>query len=604
MQKVRAIGYLVAILIAVVVGRVSADTFQVDNWTVEQGLPDSSVTAIAQTSDGYLWVGTYNGLARFDGINFVTFDPENTPALAHARVRQLFLDRQGALWINTFDGSLTRMQGGKFYREWTAKVQDDRDNTLVGSTSNSIAIVLDRGEIFQKDLSASPGEGWIQIALPNRNLLTAQTDAGQCLAWFNGRPERSWVKRLWRLEQNHFQPVAEVMPLQGRRIRHIAPVAAERYWLGTDEALYFWDGKEFADVTPTNAAGKMDFSYLCPTPDGGVWAIANGSLLRISGRQILRTVPELDHSFSKFGQRFDMNRDPAGGVWLHDSGRGIIHVSVDGVVTRIKTDAKGLNDRVTCLFADREGNWWVGFELAGLARIREARFRQPLLPGDDAGRSFRAVCSDADGAVWIGSVGGGLIGVGDFGGTNYRFAGDAPRGSVVSCSADNKGRLWVSAAGENLMVRQNGVFSAITPPVRNVKVIHAARSSDKIWAGTRNGLFMSEDGRMPFYPVAEMSSKTVRALTEDLNGDLWCGDDEGTLYRLADETVEAFRPQENAASYAVWSLLPENDGSIWIGTFRGGLMRFKNGKFFRYTQAHGLPDNVISQILSDHAGHL
>src|SRR5438046_5228648 len=74
-----------------------------DVWTADDGLPDSSVTDIAQTPDGYLWIGTYNGVVRFDGLRFVTFDPANTPALAHARVRKLAVDDEGTLWINTFD---------------------------------------------------------------------------------------------------------------------------------------------------------------------------------------------------------------------------------------------------------------------------------------------------------------------------------------------------------------------------------------------------------------------------------------------------------------------------------------------------------------------
>ena len=583
--------------------RATHANFHIETWTTERGLPDSSVTGIAQTPDGYLWVGTYNGLARFDGINFVTFDPENTPALAHARVRQLFLDRQGALWINTFDGSLTRMQGGKFYREWTAKVQNDRDNTWVSSTADAIAFVLDGGEIFKKDLAAPPGSGWSQIALPNRNLFTAQTATGDGLAWFNGQSERSWAKRMWRLKQDHFQPAAEVMALQGRRIRHIAPVAAGEFWLGTDAGLYFWDGKQFQDETPTNTAAPMDFSFLCPAADGAIWAIADGSLVKLSNRQLKFQVLELGKTFASLGPRFDLNPDPAGGVWLHETGRGIMHIAADGIVTRLKTDANGLNDRVTSFFADREGNWWAGFELAGLARIREARFDQPALAGDDGSRSVRSVCADATRNLWLGSTGGGLIGIGQTGLTNFIFAGDAPRGSVASCCADRKGRMWVSSAGENLLVGKNGVFATVNPPVHSVKAILAGRFSGKIWAGTRSGLFMSEDGRMPFNPVAAMSSKTVRALAEDLNGVLWCGDDEGTLYRIADETVEAFRP-ENARGHAIWSLQPEKDGTVWVGTFRGGLLKFKGGKFFRFTPAQGLPDNVISQILSDDAGNL
>src|SRR6516225_5819618 len=95
-----------------------AADYLIDVWDTENHLPNSSVTAIAQTPDGYLWVGTYNGLARFDGLRFVTFDPVNTPALGQARIRDLFLDERGTLWINTYRGGLTSYRDGVFRREW------------------------------------------------------------------------------------------------------------------------------------------------------------------------------------------------------------------------------------------------------------------------------------------------------------------------------------------------------------------------------------------------------------------------------------------------------------------------------------------------------
>src|SRR5690242_20130011 len=109
-----------------------------DVWTADDGLPDSSVTAIAQTPDGYLWVGTYNGLVRFDGLRFAVFDPANTPALSHARVRKLSVDDQGTLWINTFDGAMTSFKQGSFAREWAPESVLDPDIVLLSSTSNQL----------------------------------------------------------------------------------------------------------------------------------------------------------------------------------------------------------------------------------------------------------------------------------------------------------------------------------------------------------------------------------------------------------------------------------------------------------------------------------
>ena len=153
-------------------GAGEADEYQVDVWTSENGLPDSAVTAIAQTPDGYLWVGTYQGLARFDGLRFVTLDPANTPALGQARVERLAVDAQGTLWINTFDGSLTARRHGVFEREWTnAEGRGlDPDVALVSSWSNQVTFLLPRGGLRRKPLSAPAGTGWEDLIPTNRDL--------------------------------------------------------------------------------------------------------------------------------------------------------------------------------------------------------------------------------------------------------------------------------------------------------------------------------------------------------------------------------------------------------------------------------------------------
>src|SRR3954468_8086997 len=131
-----------------------SEEYLTDVWTTDDGLPDSSVTAIAQTPDGYLWVGTYNGLVRFDGMRFVTFDPANTPALAHARVRKLSVDDEGTLWINTFDGSMASLRQGEFAREWSGETGSlDPDATLVSSVSNQVTFLLHRGSLRRKPQS-------------------------------------------------------------------------------------------------------------------------------------------------------------------------------------------------------------------------------------------------------------------------------------------------------------------------------------------------------------------------------------------------------------------------------------------------------------------
>src|SRR6187455_1390840 len=119
--------------------------YVIDFWDAARGLPGNSATAIAQTAEGYLWIGTYDGLARFAGIRFVRFDPSSTPALKHPRIERLFTDEAGTLWINTHDGSLTSWRNGAFTSEWTASERVESGVWLATSNAREQVFVLQSG---------------------------------------------------------------------------------------------------------------------------------------------------------------------------------------------------------------------------------------------------------------------------------------------------------------------------------------------------------------------------------------------------------------------------------------------------------------------------
>jgi len=148
----------------------------------EANLPSSTVTSVAQTPDGYLWVGTYNGLARFDGARFVTFDPVNKPELTQARVQGLFLDVSGTLWVNTFKGGLTSYRNGVWRNEWPDQPTYDLHTTLAASTSNLVTFVTQYGEVVRHDLT-KPDAKWEIYSPPGVRALFQCTD-NQGRLWF------------------------------------------------------------------------------------------------------------------------------------------------------------------------------------------------------------------------------------------------------------------------------------------------------------------------------------------------------------------------------------------------------------------------------------
>jgi signal transduction histidine kinase/ligand-binding sensor domain-containing protein len=580
-------------------GAENSAEYLADVWTADDGLPDTSVTDIAQTPDGYLWIGTYNGLARFDGMRLVTFDPANTPALAHARVRKLSVDNQGTLWINTFDGSMTSLRRGTFAREWTGAEGLDPDVTLVSSLSNHVTFLLHRGLLRRKALSDPAGTGWEDFIPTNRSAGTVCVEDGGGMIWYRGSD-----KLLWQVTAKGFDPQPQTNGLAGSRVNCMTTDPQGRLWVGTDQGIAMWDGTRFQTVTPTNAELPVDVEFLSVAKDGRLWAGAGAHVREAIDRRWILEAESLKNVFTGNLSRMGTQEDHHGGVWLYDYGRGLWHIDASGRVRQFGPQEGFPGERVNCFFEDHEGNWWAGLDAGGLVRIRERRFQTIDTGGQVSGKPARSVCEETNGTLWIGTLGDGLARWQAGTLTNLTMPGGTGKGFVFCVHPDAAGRLWVSAGDEDLFVRENDRFKRVSPVVHGVKAILADKAG-RIWVGTKSGLyFAGSETSNSFKPYEGIGRHDVRVLAEDRHGNLWAGAEDGALFRIAGDKIAAFHPGDTNAPHAIWSLLAEDDGTVWIGTFRGGLLRFRDGKFASFSTNEGLPDNIICQILSDGAGNL
>ncbi len=571
-------------------------------WSGENGLPDSSVTAIAQTPDDYLWVGTYNGLARFDGARFVTFDPVNTPALTQTRIQAegLFLDASGTLWINTFLGGLTSYRNGVFKQELPDRAQYDLRNTLVYSTTNLVRFVTQFGDVLSRTLSATNAD-WTVVAPPaGARPIYHCVDAAGTL-WFLTRDGR-----ILQFAAGAFQELKDAGGLSGSRIYTLAADAQGRVWAGAEHEIARWNGKLFEAMTPTNDAAEIQPLLLFPTQAGALWVLDGDRLRKMAGRAwVAEATPWRGLLGSASGRAMGMHEDRAGGVWFNHYGNGLFHVTPDGRYERITTHNGLPGDRVGAWFQSRDGGIWAGADRGGLARLRNRQFHVLGTAEGLPARTALSVCGDTNGTVWIGTAGGGLCRWSGGKISSYPVGGSASANFIFSIARRADGGLWLSASeGEDFFQLLDGRIQRVAWDVHGIKTI-LTDHQNRLWLGLKAGLaWWAGNDRQVFNVNNHGFTPAVRALAETPDGNVWAGADDGTIFRCSRDKLEAFHATDALASQPIYALHADVSGTLWAGTLRGGLVRFTNGKFARVTARQGLLADLICQILEDDHGRL
>jgi signal transduction histidine kinase/ligand-binding sensor domain-containing protein len=338
-----------------------------------------------------------------------------------------------------------------------------------------------------------------------------------------------------------------------------------------------------------------------------MWVLANDRLRKLAGRRWVAEAVDWRRLLGAAGSRvMGVHEDRDGGMWFNHYGNGLFHITPEGRYQRL-TSQDGLpGDRVGAWFQGRDGGVWLGIDRGGLARLRDRRFHVIGLSEGRATRPALSVCEDRDGAIWIGTGGGGLCRWDGERITRFPVAGNTSENFVFSLFPRPDGGIWLSAkAGEELFEFQGDQMQrAPWDAARGVKSILTDQTG-RVWTGTKAGLaWWSSSGRRLFNASDGLASSAVRALTEAPDGTVWCGADDGTLYRCEPERLQPFRATDALTNQPIWSLWADRDSTIWAGTFRGGLLRFKHGKFSRITTKQGLPADIIGQILEDRQGRL
>lgn len=531
--------------------------FSFRSWQREQGLPQNSVRALAQTIDGYIWAGSDEGVVRFDGVRFDSFGFREK--LRSGPVRTLFGDSTGALWIGSAGGGLIRWQAGQF----TTFTMRDK----------------------------LPSESITALAEDSAGRLWVGTEAGLVV-----------------YENGHLAPLNAALEIQGKPITALFKDWHGIMWVGAAGAGVFQvvAGK-FIPLTDSSVEGLLRDSHcLLVDQAARVWVGAGDDfVLCREGMEWHRyRIPR--HLARPYVSA--LAEEPDGTVWAGSVSEGLFQFKV-GKLTPIDAGS-GLSDNlVESLLIDREGKLWVGTD-AGLNRLRRKTLSAFGQTEDDLGYgTVQGLAEVAPGVIWAGKPSDGL-----FRGEGRNFNRLMPTGftrgtpQVNSLLTGNDGSCWVGCSQGLLHFKDPKTSANETEPLALAGLDVISLADDReggVWAGTREGSLWRLQEKKWLAHSNPWHGRPITAIVQDTDGSTWIGTEGDGIYRLKSGMCEHLGKEgAGLLSDLIHTLYLDAHGTLWIGTAGGGLSQYRAGRIKTLTTREGLPDDTISQILEDDSGRL
>ena len=525
-------------------------------WTSESGLPQNTIDAIVQTRDGYLWMGTEEGLVRFDGVRFVVTDRQTAPALRSSFVSSLFEAHDGTLWIGTYGGGLARLRNGRIEAFHPEMLGSDRIREMH---------VTANGAMF--------------VATAGGGLLRIEGDSITRFTTSDGLP----TDRIWAMEDDGAGGLW-VATHGGGVVRWMPGPPHVRQRLTTREGL----SNDYARA-------------ILRDPDGTLWIGTDGGGVDVwRDGAIVRTVTTRDGLPSNLIR--SLQRDADGSLWIGtDDGlarwRGVRAESL-GVTEGLP------NPIVRVVAEDREGSLWVG-TTGGVVRLSDTRFVSYTRKEGLSVDGMRAILQDRNGRIWAGTEGGGLCEIRPESVQCLTTNDGLPHGTVYTLAASRDGSLWVGTDGGGVVRLRDGTFVESVPGLPNTRVRALVEAEDgTLWVSTTAGLAFVRDGRVSH--ISQLDGRQLRPLLLLPDESLLVGTDGAGLWRVTGtQATRIASAGKGLESDRIFSLVSDADGGgVWIGTSGGGLARLDlaSGSVRSLTRRQGLHDDVVFQVIDEGAG--
>ena len=563
--------YLAAILLAGCLGLVISEAHSTEvtepaggnpvlNWEMNDRLPVNKIRSIVQTHDGYLWLGTADGLDRYDGIDLKSYNKTSISELPSHLISCLFEDRFGDLWVGCESGELACLAEGRFQnvslpKAWssTAIEQMVEDRAGVLWVMNRLGEILpvqnhQAGRMRPPGRPANDGEPG-----PTTRVMVRDADG---VVWLS---ERATLREL-TLEEK-----------AGRKIG-----------------------------LPTGSPDPVVFSARA----GGFWVIDGDHLRRLVNSQWVNDLGY--HNLPGVKSRLSMELT-SGHVLMSAGGHELVIISPDGVERRLPIQDSPADDSILCLQNDREGNIWIGTAANGLKVIRPRVVTMVEPPDHWLGRAVVSVASDKPGELYVGTQKASVYRYSRGIFTGMSQLQEQAESPVQAVCLDPDNSLWIGTLSDGLWRETQDVAERVGVKAESGGHINALFRSrtGTIWLGTDTGPIQMQHGVMTSVANEIPAARDdIRCFAEGADGSIWAGTQGHGLGRWRDGKWTQFSRQDGLPGETVWSLFADDDGSIWIGTYGSGICRYKDGQFRSISSRNGLPSDVICSIVDDRKGCL
>lgn len=532
--------------------------YQLKVWTVENGYPHVAPTCFAETADGYLWIGSFSNLTRFDGINFEVIAPPEVPALQNSMVLILHTARDGALWVATNRG-VGRYREGRW--TWWGPEQGIPEGTpqSMGEWRGQLFVTVGNKAWINRE-----GESFTEFPLPE---LPMFRDIGVRL---------------------HATPEGDLYLLSPTQIRRLEG----DHW----ELLY-------ATETPGDQVGTVALAR-----EGGLWISMPGRVARWVGKQEVQSFVRPAVFESDF---LNLLEDKAGNLWCGSFRRGVVLLRKAGPPLRGTMEHGFENESILRLFEDSHENVWLATNGGGLARLRPKRVKVFDRAAGLTQPVINTVLEDVAGGLYVGTHSGGTLSWRD---GRFQALAENPMDAGIrragawpmALERDARGQLWIGSFSQGVVrVAPDGQFRVFDKAELGDDVVYAilpARDG-RTWVGTRSGISVIEGDHVHRLREADgIQPERFHALVETSDGAIWAVSRRQGLLRI--ENGRAATQPSLEPGKAIETIHCDPAGRIWVAYSSGGLWVLHAGKWRRVEPACGLPQMEILAIGSDRGGDL